>query len=112
MDKIKIDEYILTHKHFFAEKDLLYLRLYLESVDESTFEKILSLSLKDPNTVRVVSIFAGPIGVDRFMIGDIALGIIKTLSCGGLGIWAILDCFLIYSSTQKSNLKKIITHWC
>lgn len=109
MDKIKVEEYIAIHRHFFADEDIPQLRLYLESLDELSWKMVISSSLQDPNTVMVVSIFAGPVGIDRFMIGDIALGVIKTLTCGGLGIWAVIDCFLIYKLTQKYNLKKIIS---
>lgn len=111
MDKIKVEEYIVTHRHFFSDEDLLYLRHYLENVDELTWKMILSTSLQDPNTVRVVSIFAGPIGIDRFMVGDILLGVLKTLTCGGLGIWAIVDCFIIYRITQKFNFRKILNQF-
>ena len=83
----------------------------LENVDELTWKMILSTSLQDPNTVRVVSIFAGPIGIDRFMVGDILLGVLKTLTCGGLGILAIVDCFIIYRITQKFNFRKILNQF-
>lgn len=108
MDKAKVEEYIVIHKHFFADEDILYLKKYLESIDDIKWKYIISLSLQDPNTVRIVSIFAGPIGIDRFMIDDIVLGVLKTLTCGGFFIWAIIDCFIIYKATQKYNLKKII----
>ena len=31
--------------------------------------------MKDPNTVLLVSIFLGVLGIDRFMIGDTGMGI-------------------------------------
>ena len=33
----------------------------------------------------------GAIGVDRFMRGQVGLGILKLLLCGGAGIWAMID---------------------
>lgn len=108
MDKEKVQEYIITHRRFFANEDLFSLRYYLENLDVISWNRVLSLSLQDPDRVRVVSIFAGPIGVDRFMVGDVAGGVIKTLTCGGFGIWAIIDCFIIYRLAQKYNFKKVV----
>ncbi|WHZ07205.1 MAG: hypothetical protein OJF59_000958 [Cytophagales bacterium] len=43
-------------------------------------------------------------GIDRFIIGDTGLGIGKLLTCGGLGIWAIIDWFMIMPATREKNL--------
>lgn len=108
MNKEKVEQYLLVHRNFFTEKDIYKLKCFLESKDETSWERILKTPLHDPNNIMVVSIFAGPIGVDRFIIGDTVLGIIKTLTCGGIGIWAIIDCFIIYKATQKNNFNRII----
>ena len=41
------------------------------------------------------------------MIGDTGMGIGKLLTCGGLGIWTIIDWFMIQEATREKNMAKI-----
>lgn len=43
----------------------------------------------------LLSWFLGVVGADRFYLGYTGLGIAKLLTCGGLGIWALIDFILI-----------------
>ena len=45
--------------------------------------------------------------MDRFYIGDIGLGIGKLLTLGGLGIWALVDWFLIRGAAEAKNIDTI-----
>ncbi len=51
-----------------------------------------------------LSYFLGSLGVDRFYLGYVGLGIVKLLTCGGLGIWALIDWIIIGIGGMKDSL--------
>lgn len=57
--------------------------IYIENGNEKRIEKNLY--------VWVATFLVGYLGVDRFLRGQIALGVIKLVTGGGLGIWALID---------------------
>ena len=66
-----------------------------------------TLQFQDPTTILIVSLLAGGLGIDRFMIGDTGLGVGKLLTCGGFGIWAIVDWFIIMGAAKDKNIAKL-----
>jgi TM2 domain-containing membrane protein YozV len=56
---------------------------------------------RDWLTTLLLSIFLGSFGVDRFYTGHTLLGVIKLLTCGGAGIWWLIDVILIATGSYK-----------
>ena len=46
-------------------------------------------------TAILLSVLVGGLGVDRFYLGYTGLGVAKLLTCGGCGIWSLIDLILI-----------------
>jgi TM2 domain-containing membrane protein YozV len=43
----------------------------------------------------IMSIFFGQLGIDRFLMGHVGLGILKLVTFGGCGVWWLVDLVLI-----------------
>lgn len=107
MDSQKVDMFIMSNSKFFESHHLNAVRERLLTIDDAKWPMISTVQLKDPTTSLIVSILAGSLGIDRFIIGDTGLGVGKLLTCGGFGIWAIVDWFLIQSATREKNMQKL-----
>lgn len=107
MESSKIDMYLLTNAKMFPAEKIPMLRQMLEKADDNKMIMLQTVSLKDPTTLIIVSLLAGNLGVDRFMLGETGLGIAKLLTCGGAGIWTIVDWFSIMNKTRDLNFSKI-----
>lgn len=107
MDAQKVDMFIMTNGKFFESHQIGQIRERLLVLDDSKWAMIQALPLKDPSTSLIVSILGGSLGIDRFIIGDTGIGVGKLLTCGGFGIWTIIDWFMIQGATREKNMQKL-----
>lgn len=107
MDAQKVDMFIMTNGKFFESHQVGIIRDKLIQMDDSKWATIQTMQFKDPTTSLIVSLLGGSLGIDRFLIGDTGLGIGKLITCGGLGIWAIIDWFMIMGATREKNMAKL-----
>lgn len=107
MDSQKVDLFIMSNNKFFESYQVPHIRQKLLNADESKWDIIQTLQFKDPTTCLIISILGGALGIDRFYIGDTGLGVAKLITCGGLGIWTIIDLFLIMGAAREKNISKL-----
>jgi TM2 domain-containing membrane protein YozV len=107
MDAQKVNMFIMSNSKFFEPHHVPQIRDRLLQLDESKWVMIQTIQFKDPTTSLIVSLLGGGLGIDRFMIGDSGLGVGKLLTCGGLGIWTIIDWFMIQGATREKNMAKL-----
>jgi TM2 domain-containing membrane protein YozV len=107
MDAQKVDMFIMANSKYFEGYQLAQIRERLLQMDDAKWALVQTMQFKDPTLSLIVSLLVGTLGIDRFLIGDTGLGVGKLLTCGGLGIWAIIDWFLIMGATREKNMEKI-----
>lgn len=100
------DSFLSANTGSFPSEQLPSLRQRLSQLDESQANQVIAAAnIKNPTTALILSIFLGTLGVDRFYIGHVGLGVAKLLLAWlTFGIWTIIDWFLIINATKKANL--------
>lgn len=108
MDSQKVDMYLMSHSKYYESHQMAIIRDLMLKADDDKILAVQSISLKDPSTIIIVSLLAGMLGIDRFMLGDTGMGIAKLLTCGGLYIWAIVDLFLVMGRAREINYENLM----
>jgi TM2 domain-containing membrane protein YozV len=106
MEQNKIEMFIASMGSKFPSEKLMLMRNQLEKVEDQKLMVIQSIDYKNTTTLLIVSLFLGSFGVDRFMLGETGLGVAKLLTCGGMGIWTIIDWFTVMGRTREINYQK------
>ncbi len=85
-------------------------RKRIEKKDTAREVKVVNQVTKKPIRRRsylvalLLSIFLGYLGVDRFYVNHIGLGILKLITAGGFGIWYIID-IIMFATKNISYVK-------
>lgn len=109
MDAEKIHLFIATKGDNFPTESLPIIRERLANMSSENEMAIMAADYTNPVLAIILSVIVGELGIDRFLIGDIGLGIGKLLTGGGCGIWWLIDLFLIMDATKRKNFEKFIT---
>lgn len=109
MDQQKVDMYLMANVKYFPSNKTIYIRERLVALDDNKFNLITMVELKDPTTLLLISIFLGTLGVDRFMLNDIGMGVLKLLTGGLCGILTIIDWINIQKMAQEWNFNNLMS---
>lgn len=96
--------FILENQNKFNTVDLMIIKKALDKMSDQDLIMLNGVNFKDPTVALILSALVGGWGVDRFYIGDIGLGVLKLVTGGGLGVWWIVDLFVITGKTKENNI--------
>lgn len=109
MTKEKANFLLMQYKDKIPSERVLALRSTLEKAPEESYDYLNAISFKSSTTTLILAIFLGGLGVDRFYVGDIGLGVCKLLfGAMTLGIWPLIDIFFSYKKAKEINYNRIM----
>ena len=103
VDKQKVDMFIMSNQKYFPAEKIMFLKEKLYRLDETKFSMISCLDLKDPTTILLISLFLGSLGIDRFMLKETGMGVLKLLTAGCCGILTIIDWFSVQKKAKEKT---------
>ncbi|MDR2424066.1 MAG: TM2 domain-containing protein [Prevotellaceae bacterium] len=103
MDNQQVNFWLAVNAENFAPEMLPVVKKTLEQIDDSQLMYLQNASFQKPSTIFLIAIF---LGWERFFMDDIALGVIKVLTCFGCGIWWLIDIISAKKRAQKFNFKQ------
>jgi TM2 domain-containing membrane protein YozV len=108
MDAQSVDLFLMANAKYLEDHQMYYIRERLLEMEEPKWRMLQFMQFNDPVIILIVSLVTGPLAVDRFMIGDTGLGIAKLITCGGFGIWMLIDWIIIMGVTRQKNTEKLM----
>ena len=108
VDKQKVDMFLMSNQKYFPTEKMMYLKDKLYRLTEDKFALLATIELKDPTTILIVSLLIGAWGIDRFMLKDTGMGILKLLTGGCCGILTIIDWFSVQKKAKELNFNNIM----
>lgn len=107
MEKYQKEQLMAIYGHKLPVANLCEVNEKFDALDYNA-ACIYLAQMKDPTLALILSILVGAYGIDRIYLGDVGLGISKLLTCGGLGIWWIIDLFFISDLIRQKNYQTLM----
>ncbi|QIK56201.1 TM2 domain-containing protein [Dysgonomonas sp. HDW5A] len=108
MDQARVNLFLATNGKKFSPYQLNQIIAELPNLTDAQFQALLSQDFKDPTMMLIISLLGGLLGIDRFILNDTGLGVLKLLTCGGFYIWMIIDWFIIQDRTKEYNYNLLV----
>lgn len=103
MEQSKVDMFIGMNIENFEPQDLMIIKEKLEKMDDSKFFLIQGIELQKPSIILIIAVI---LGIERFWLDDVAMGILKLITCYGCLVWWLLDIFSAKTRARKYNFQK------
>ena len=111
MDINTVTSYLEQNKNYFFPNSTYSqneLTQVLANCDNSFGYALNGLRFKDPSTLQIISAIVGALGVDRWMLGQKGLAVLKYFTFGGAAIWWIYDAINAKKNCRNFNVNMLV----
>lgn len=107
MDEQKINLWLGSNAKYFDAAQIPILREKLKNASDEQYLAVQTQSYIDPTVTIIISVLLGEFGIDRFMVGDIGMGVLKLLTGGLCGVLWWIDIFTISKKVKNKNFAQV-----
>ncbi len=117
MDFKMIDYYFINNKDRFPAEKIPLIKQKIHEIDVRTGGTMTDADIitvmdavqtKTPTNMLLISIFLGGWGVDRFMMDEVGMGVLKLLTGGVCGVLWLVDVIQISGKVREDNFNKLM----
>lgn len=107
MDEQKINLWLGSNAKYFDAPQIPILREKLKKASDEQYLAVQTQSYIDPTVTTIISVLLGGCGIDRFMVGDTGMGVLKLLTGGLCGVLWLIDIFTISKKVKNKNFVQV-----
>lgn len=107
MDEQKINLWLGSNAKYFDATQIPILREKLKNASDEQYLAVQTQSYIDSTVTTIISVLLGGWGIDRFMVGDIGMGVLKLLTGGLCGVLWLIDIFTISKKVKNKNFAQV-----
>lgn len=107
MEQQKIANFMSTYGKYFPSDKKAFIEEGLAKCPDEKYNILATVNFKNPTAITVLSVFFGGWGVDRFMLGQTGMGLLKFFTGGLFGILTIIDWFTVGKKAKEWNYQEI-----
>lgn len=108
MNKATADQWLQLNRKDLPANRMPVLRKMLYNSDAKGEAMLHTIEFVSPTTAVICSVLLGLFGVDRFIVGDVGMGVLKFLTGGLCGVLYIVDWFLIGGKAKEKNFLTVM----
>lgn len=107
MDEQKINLWLESNAKYFDAAQIPILKEKLKNASDEQYLAVQTQSYIYPTVTTIISVLLGELGIDRFMVGDIEMGVLKLLTGGLCGVLWLIDIFTINKKVKNKNFAQV-----